>query len=344
MTRIRRARLMRTGWDDDLLFEEVDEEIEDPAGEQVDIEVEACGVCYRDCIDREGRFPFIRVPITPGHEVVGRVIAVGAEVTDWKPGDRVGTMHGDSCGVCPACKEGKTSLCAGTGAVPGLLIDGGYATRMRAPQRSFFSVPEELPAAEAAVMHCTFGTAYRGLQRCGELRGGDHVLVTGANGGVGVAAIQVAARLGATVTAVVRDPRHESFLRKLGAQTVIADPGDRFHKHLPSDRADVVLDCVGPPTFNASLRSLRTGGHMVVIGNVIEEKVALNLGYLITSGIQLVGSSGATREHMKDVFELHTERPFQVHLHERLDLAEADRAQRAVQAGGLRGRIVLLPR
>jgi D-arabinose 1-dehydrogenase-like Zn-dependent alcohol dehydrogenase len=334
---------MRTGWDDDLLYEEVDEDLGDPTGPQVDIEVEACGVCYRDCIDREGRFPFIRVPITPGHEVVGRVVAVGTGVTDWKLGDRVGTMHRDSCGVCPACREDHASRCAGTGAVPGLLIDGGYATRMRAPQRCFFSVPEELPAAEAAVMHCTFGTAYRGLQRCGELRRGDQVLVTGANGGVGVAAIQVAARLGARVTAVVRDGRHESFLRELGAETVITDPGDRFHKHLPDGPADVVLDCVGPPTFNASLRSLRSGGSMVVIGNVIGEKVALNLGYLITSGIQLVGSSGATREHMKTVFELHAERPFQVHLHQRLDLAEADRAQRQVQAGGLRGRIVLLP-
>jgi acryloyl-coenzyme A reductase len=343
MTRIRRARLMSTGWDTDLLLEEVEEEFGDPTGEQVEIEVEACGVCYRDCIDREGRFPFIRLPITPGHEVVGRVTAVGPEVGDWKPGDRVGTMHRDSCGSCPACLKGEPSLCAGTGAVPGLLIDGGYASRMRAPQRCFFAVPSALPAAEAAVMHCTFGTAYRGLQRCGELERGDHVLVTGANGGVGVAAIQVAARLGATVTAVVRDPQHESFLRELGAETVIVDPGDRFHKHLPGERVDVALDCVGAPTFNASLRSLRTGGHMVVIGNVIEEKVAVNLGYLITSGIHLLGSSGATREHMKEVFDLHAERPFQVHLHQRLDLAEADRAQRAVQAGGLRGRIVLLP-
>jgi D-arabinose 1-dehydrogenase-like Zn-dependent alcohol dehydrogenase len=344
VARIRRARLVHTGWDEDLLFEEVDEETGDPAGERVEIEVEACGVCSRDCIDREGRFPSIRLPITPGHEVVGRVIAVGSEVTDWSPGDRLGTMHRDSCGACPACRRGEPSLCAGTGAVPGLLIDGGYATHMGAPQRCFFRVPENLPAAEAAVMHCTFGTAYRGLRRCGEIRTGDHVLVTGANGGVGVAAVQVAARLGASVTAVVRDRRHESFLRELGAEVVIVDPGDRFHKQLPGDRADVVLDCVGPPTFNASLRSLRTGGHMVVIGNVIEEKVALNLGYLITSGIELIGSSGATREHMKDVFEMHAERPFRVHVHQAVDLAEADRAQRAVKAGGLRGRIVLYPR
>jgi D-arabinose 1-dehydrogenase-like Zn-dependent alcohol dehydrogenase len=334
---------MSTGWDDDLVVEEVDEEIEDPGGEQVEIEVEACGVCYRDCIDRAGRFPFIRVPITPGHEVVGRVIAVGPEVTDWKLGDRVGTMHRDSCGVCPACEQGETSRCGGTGAVPGLLIDGGYATHMRAPQRCLFRVPEDLPAAEAAVMHCTFGTVYLGLQRCGGLREGDHVLVTGANGGVGVAAIQMAAHLGATVTAVVRDGRHEPFVRELGAEAVIVDPGDRFHKQLPGDRADVVLDCVGPPTFNASLRSLRIGGHMVVIGNVIQENVALNLGYVITSGLHLVGSGGAMREQMKDVFDLHAERPFQMHVHERLDLADADRAQRAVQAGGLRGRIVLLP-
>jgi D-arabinose 1-dehydrogenase-like Zn-dependent alcohol dehydrogenase len=344
MAKIRRARLLRTGWDDDLLVEEVEAEIGDLDGEQVEIEVEACGVCYRDCIDRAGRFPFMRLPITPGHEVVGRVLAVGPEVSDWTPGDRVGTMHRDSCGSCPACREGETSLCAGTGAVPGLLIDGGYATRMRAPERCFFSVPDPLAAEEAAVMHCTFGTAYRGLQRCGGVQPGDHVLVTGANGGVGVAAIQVAVHLGATVTAVARDERHETFLRDLGAETVIVDPGDRFHKRLPADRADVVLDCVGPPTFNASLRSLRTGGRMVVIGNVIQEKAELNLGYLITSGISLLGSSGATREHMKDVFAMHAARPFRVPLHECLDLGEADRAQRAVQAGGLRGRIVLLPR
>jgi len=118
----------------------------------------------------------------------------------------------------------------------------------------------------------------------------------GANGGVGVAAIQVAARLGATVTAVVRDQRHQSLLGEPGAQTVIEDPGDRFHKRLPAPCADVVLDCVGSPTFNASLRSLPSGGQLAVIGNVTEERVALKLGYLITSGIQLVGSSGATRE------------------------------------------------
>ncbi|MCP5060709.1 MAG: hypothetical protein GY937_28770 [bacterium] len=80
---------------------------------------------------------------------------------------------------------------------------------------------------------------------------------------------------------------------------------------------------------------------MVVIGNVVQEKVSLNLGYLVASGVQLLGSSGASRRHMKDVFELHTRAPFEVHIHECLDISEADRAQRTVRAGGLRG--VLMP-
>ncbi|MCP5060708.1 MAG: alcohol dehydrogenase catalytic domain-containing protein [bacterium] len=247
MTKIRRARLRETGLAEDLAIEELEESGPPLEGEQVETEVEACGVCYRDTIDREGGFPFIRLPITPGHEVVGHVAAIGPDVADWKPGDRIATLHCDFCGSCARCHEGEESMCTGTGAMPGLLIDGGYATRMRAPQRGFFRVPEYLPPALAAVMHCTFGTAYRGLQRCGGVGSESHVLVTGANGGVGVAAIQVAKRLGARVSAVIRDERHEAFLQELGADVIIVDPGDGFHKKLKEEKADVVLDCVGPP-------------------------------------------------------------------------------------------------
>ncbi len=81
---IQRARLQKLGWDDELIIESIDEP-GDPSGNQISVEIEACGVCYRDLIDRDGRFPFIRIPITPGHETVGKVCAVGPKVTDWKP-------------------------------------------------------------------------------------------------------------------------------------------------------------------------------------------------------------------------------------------------------------------
>ncbi len=342
MTSVRRARMNETGWDKDLVVESSDETLAQPTGNQVLVEVEACAVCYRDCIDRAGRFKFIQIPITPGHEAVGRVAAIGPDVEDWAVGDRVGTLHRDFCGKCGPCMQGNQSLCETAAALLGLLIDGGYASHLLAPERCFYALPEAIPATEAAGLHCTFGTSYRGLRRFGGVESGQHVVVTGANGGVGSAAIQVAARLGATVTAVVRDAAHGDYITGLGADNVIVDAGDRFHKQLTAGPADVVMDCVGPPTFNASLRSLRAGGRMIVVGNVIEEQASVNLGYIVTRGLQIIGSSGATREDMMAVLDLHAKRPFAIQIDRELDLAEADHAQRLVQAGGLRGRIVLV--
>jgi len=336
------ARIHKAGWDDDLVVETADSP-GTPSRDSVVVQVEACGVCYRDCIDRAGRFKFMKVPVTPGHEVVGRVTAVGPDVTEWKVGDRVGTMHRDFCGSCDACKAGQTSLCAGAAAVLGLLIDGGYATELVAPQRCFFAVPSDsLPATHAAIMHCTFGTAYRGLKRFGETSDGDVVVITGANGGVGTAAVQVAKRLGATVVAVVRKAEHTEHLLGLGADHVVVDDGLTFHKKLPA-RADVAMDCVGKPTFNSALRSLKVGGRLVAVGNIVPERVELNIGYIITMGIRIAGSSGATRTDMADVFGLHAADPFKFVIHGEMPLERADEAQRAVRAGGLRGRIVLLP-
>lgn len=309
--------------------------------DQVLVAVEACGVCGRDCLDRAGRFGFVTLPITPGHEAVGRVVAVGPRVTMWHVGDRVASMHRDACGECPACESGETSLCARAASVLGLLVDGGYARWLAAPEGCFYAMPDGIEPALAAVMHCTLGTAYRGLTRAG-VRPGARVLVTGANGGVGAAAIQVAQRLGASVIAVVRHARHADAAAAAGAD-VIVDDGSSFHKHLPGGAVDIALDCVGAPTFNAALRSLVVGGRLVAIGNITGARVELNVGYVITYGLQITGSSGATRADMEQVLGHHARRAFHVPIHARLPLADADRAQRLVAAGGLHGRVVLFP-
>lgn len=338
---MKRAQLQRAGWEGALVVDDF-EPVSAPPRDSIAVAVEACGVCYRDCIDRDGRFKFMKLPVTPGHEVAGRVTAVGPQVTEWQVGDRVASMHRDFCGTCDACASGQTSLCASAAAVLGLLIDGGYAGQLVAPQRCFFRVPDGLPAAEAAILHCTFGTAYRGLARFGQVAPGMRVLVTGANGGVGSAAVQVARRLGASVIAAVRDERHVEYVRGLGAEQVIVDDGASLHKKL-SGRVDVAMDCVGKPTFNAALRCLRVGGRLVAVGNIVPERVELNVGYIITSGIVVAGSSGANRADMAEVLQLHATEPFQLVIHATLPLERADEAQRLVHAGGLRGRIVLLP-
>lgn len=335
-----RARISELGWEKSLAVSRVDEDLPTPSGSQVLVEVEACGVCYRDCIDRDGRFAFIQVPVTPGHEAVGHVLAVGEDVKDWKVGDRVATMHRDYCGSCEACERGETSLCLGAASVLGILIDGGYATHLVAPERCFFGVPSDIPGPEAAILHCTFGTAYRGINRFGRVREGMRVAITGANGGVGTAAIQIAKRLGAHVTAVVRADRHDEYLRELGADDVVVNDGKTFHKQMAP--VEFVMDCVGEPTFNSSLRSLQVGGRLVAVGNVVPARVDLNIGYIITRGLEIAGSSGATPADMVEVIAMHERSPFRFEI-ETVGIAKADAAQRRVRAGGLRGRLVIVP-
>jgi acryloyl-coenzyme A reductase len=336
-----RATLREVGWDTDLAVEP-DGDRPTPEGTDVVVEIEACGVCGRDCLDRAGRFAFVRVPITPGHEAVGRVRAVGPYVTEWKVGQRVATLHRDACGDCPACAAGETSLCVRAAAVLGLLVDGGYARWLTVPERALYAIPEDVEPALAAVLHCTAGTAWRGLTRAG-LAAGQRVLVTGANGGVGAAAVEVATRLGASAIAVVRKREHGEIAEARGAAAVIVDDGTTFHKRLPGGPVDVAIDCVGAPTFNGALRSLGVGGRIVAVGNITGGRVELNIGYVITYGLQITGSSGATRADMASVLALHAAKPFDIPIHARLPLTDADRAQRLVAAGGLRGRVVLFP-
>ncbi len=338
-----RVRLNEVGWDADLVHEISSDPLPSPAGAEVLVEVEACGVCHRDLIDRAGRWPFLRTPITPGHEAAGRVVAVGSQVREFRVGDRVGTMHRDACGECAACTKGETSICGGAAWVFGIMADGGYARHVVAPESSLFALPKTMSATHAAIMHCTFGTAYRDLKTLGKIAAGERVLITGANGGVGVAAVQIAKRLGAEVVAVVRTDAHRELLTSLGAHHVVVDPTNKFHERAAASEIDLALEAVGQATFASTLKTLRLGGRMVVVGNIVPERVALNLGALITRGLSLIGGSGATRRDMAELLALHEQEPFSVPIDRVLPLAQADAAQRLVRAGGLKGRIVLVP-
>ena len=331
--------MVRTGWESPLALEAF--ELPVPGPSQALVRVDACGVCHRDLLDREGRFPFIQVPITPGHEASGTVVAVGPGARDFEPGSRVGTMQRDACGACARCAAGQTSLCGAAAWVLGLLADGGYATHLLAPESALYPLPGDLRAPEAAVLQCTFGTAYRDLKTLGGLTRGERVLVTGANGGVGGAAVQVARRLGAEVTAIVREEAQRAYVERLGAHRVIVDAGGSFHG--AAGGVDLALDTVGQPTFNSALRALRVGGRIVIVGNVVQEKASVNLGYVITNGLTIIGGSGAVRRDMAELLALHEAEPLLVSIDRTLPLSRADEAQKLVKRGGLSGRIVLVP-
>lgn len=327
--------MRQTGFDSPLEIDDGDARAPGPG--EIQVAVEACGVCYRDLIDRAGRIPYMQLPVVPGHEAVGRVTALGDGATDFAIGDRVATMHRDCCGGCSACASGETSLCDSAYNVFGLLADGGYATGLTAPQSAFYRAADDMDAGTAATLHCTYGTAWHALHRLGKPSG--RLLVTGANGGVGAAAIELGARIGMEVVAVVRDARHEAFVRERGATEVIVSDGP-FHKSM-SSTVDIALECVGEPTFNSSLRSLRFGGAVIVIGNIVPERARLNLGFIVTRGLRIAGNNGATRADMAELLALHAEAPIAAQIDTLMPLAEAEAAQQRVRAGGLQGRIVL---
>ena len=200
-------------------FELIEREVPEPAPQQVRIQVEACGICHSDAYVKGGAFPGLSLPRIPGHEIAGRVDAVGANVTEWKKGDRVGVgWHGGHCFVCNACRKGLFINCE-RGQITGISYDGGYAEYVVVPREAVARIPEKIDATQAAPLLCAGITTYNALRNSGA-RPGDTVAVQGI-GGLGHLAIQYAARMGFRTIAVSRGRDKEELARQLGAHEYV---------------------------------------------------------------------------------------------------------------------------
>ena len=196
-------------------FELVERNIPDPARNQVRIKVEACGVCHSDVMVKEGLWPGLTFPRVPGHEIAGHIDALGADVTTWKEGQRVGVgWHGGHDFTCEQCRRGQFILCKNE-KVTGVSYDGGYAEYMIAPAEAVAAMPDDLPAAEAAPLLCAGITVFNAMRNAGA-RSGDTVAVQGI-GGLGHLGIQYARQMGFRTVAIGRGAGTEELARKLGA-------------------------------------------------------------------------------------------------------------------------------
>ena len=200
-------------------FEIVERDIPEPGPGQVRIKVEACGICHSDAFVKSGAFPGLVMPRIPGHEIAGRVDAVGANVTMWKKGDRAGVgWHGGHCFECNACRKGLFINCD-KAQVTGISYDGGYAEYAVVQASAAARIPEALDAADAGPLLCAGVTTYNALRNSGA-RPGDTVAVQGI-GGLGHLAIQYAARMGFRTVAVSSGADKEELARQLGAHEYI---------------------------------------------------------------------------------------------------------------------------
>src|ERR1700729_3226237 len=205
------AQIPRPGAD----FQIVEREIPKPGVGQVLIMVQACGVCHSDALTKEGMWPGIQYPRVPGHEVAGIIDELGAGVSEWKKGQRIGVgWHGGQDNTCRECRRGDFRNCQNL-KITGISYDGGYQEYMVAPVEALASIPDSLSDADAAPLLCAGITTYNSLRPSGALPG-DVVAVQGV-GGLGHLGIQFAHKFGYKVAAIGRGSENAALATRLGA-------------------------------------------------------------------------------------------------------------------------------
>src|SRR6266852_1031254 len=214
-SKMKAAQISKPGGD----WELIERDVPDPGAGQVRVKVEACGICHSDSLVKEGLWPGLQYPRVPGHEIAGRIDAVGENVTAWITGQRVGVgWHGGHCFVCEQCRRGDFAMCLNR-KVTGIDFDGGYAEYMIAPVTALAAIPDELSAEEAGPFMCAGVTVYNALRNSGA-RAGEVVAVHGI-GGLGHLGVQYARQMGFDTVAINRGNDKESLARKLGAHHYI---------------------------------------------------------------------------------------------------------------------------
>jgi D-arabinose 1-dehydrogenase-like Zn-dependent alcohol dehydrogenase len=252
-------------------FEIVEREIPEPGAGSVRIKVEACGICHSDSVTKEGIFPGIRYPRVPGHEIAGVIDAVGAGVTGWKKGQRVGVgWHGGHCGYCDSCRRGDFITCQVAPQVTGIAYDGGYAEYMIAPAGVLALIPDGLSAVDAAPLMCAGVTTFNPLRNSGA-RPGDLVAILGV-GGLGHLGIQFAVKMGFRTVAIARGMDKEPLARKLGAWSYIDSKAqDPAAELLKLGGAKIVLATVtNGDAMSATLGGLGVNGKLIIVGAAAE--------------------------------------------------------------------------
>jgi len=247
-------------------FEIVEREIPEPGPGQVRIKVLACGVCHSDALVVEGSWPGIAYPRVPGHEVAGIVDMLGAGVTEWRKGQRVGVgWHGGHDGTCAECRRGDFRNCRNQ-KIAGISYDGGYQQFMVAPTEALDSIPESLSDVEAAPLLCAGITTYDALRHAGAMPG-DLVAVQGI-GGLGHLGVQFANKFGYKVAAIGRGPRNESLAKKLGAQVYIDSNAQDASEELQKLGGARVIMATAPNSKAMSelIDGLGPNGKLLVIG------------------------------------------------------------------------------
>lgn len=313
-----------------MVIDELDAPV--PGDEEVLVDVEAIGLNFPDVLVIRGQYQFLKsLPFTPGKDFAGVVRAVGSAVRGIQPGDRV-LSHVES---------------------------GAYAEQALALSRQTYILPDDMSFSEAAAMGLVYQTAYFALVERARLLAGETVLVGGAAGGIGLATVQVAKGLGATVIAGVRGAEEAALARASGADHTIDLSGDNLRdsirdqvRALPLEKggADIVIDPLGGDFFAGAIRALAWCGRLVVIGFAAGEIPTIKVNYLLVKNISVLGIQWSdyrdytperVHEAQRALFELWRQGKVRPHIARSVAFEALPEALALVGQGKVRGKAVV---
>jgi D-arabinose 1-dehydrogenase-like Zn-dependent alcohol dehydrogenase len=291
----------------------------------------------------------VQMPCILGHEIAGVVVEVGAKVSRFKAGDRVATVQRyHICGACHFCRGAHEPLCGERRFLGDWGLFGGYAEYVAVEDDNVALVPDGVALEAASIAACTVGTVFNAVRDVGKLQLGESVLVTGAGGGLGLHALQVANAAGAYVIAQTSSEDKASTMRKMGAHEVIVHArGEDFSpqvKALTAGRGvDVLIDNVGTPLFAPMRKSLAVGGRWLMIGQVNGDFVPFNPAQLFLKNQSMLSVTSTTRSQLEDVLQLVARGKVTPVISQTFALDHAQRAHTLVEGGTMMGRAVIRP-
>ncbi|PYS85224.1 MAG: alcohol dehydrogenase [Acidobacteria bacterium] len=297
-TKMKAAQISKAGGD----WELVERDVPEPGPGQVRVKVEACGICHSDALVKDGIWPGLQYPRVPGHEIAGRVDAVGANVTSWAVGQRVGVgWHGGHCFVCEQCRRGDFAMCVNR-KVTGIDFDGGYADHVIVPAAALAAIPVDLPAEEAGPFMCAGVTVFNALRNSGA-RAGEVVAVHGI-GGLGHLGVQYARRMGFNTVAINRGRDKEELARQLGAQHYVDATAQDVVAELQKLGGASVILATAPnaQAISGLVDGLAPSGKLLVPAAPLEP-LSINVFSLITKRSSVAGWYSGTAKDSQDTLE-----------------------------------------
>ena len=333
--KMKAAQISKAGGD----WELVERDIPQPGVGQVRVKVEACGICHSDALVKDGVWPGIQYPRVPGHEIAGRIDAMGDNVTSWSIGQRVGVgWHGGHCFVCEQCRRGDFAMCVNR-KVTGIDFDGGYADYVIVPAAVLAAIPAELPAEEAGPFMCAGVTVFNALRHSGA-RAGEVVAVHGI-GGLGHLGVQYARRMGFKTVAINRGNDKEPLARQLGAHEYIdATATDVVTELQKLGGASVILATAPNAQAISSLVDGLAPNGKLLVPAAPGEPLTINMFSLIAKRSSVAGWYSGTARDSQDTLEFSALSG--VHpMIEKYPLDKVAEAYEQMHSGKVRFRVVL---